>query len=67
MTTPECFGCGMSVPGGMSILGQYLCPSCETALLRAKADQLEYQDWIDNWKFFWEKTGIKVKEMDHEA
>ncbi len=67
MTTPECFSCGMSVPGGMSILGQYLCPSCEAALLRAKADQLEYQDWIDNWRRFWEKTGITVKGMDHEA
>ncbi len=67
MTTPECFGCGVSVPGGMYILGQYLCPSCEAALLRAKAGQLEYQDWIDNWKRFWEKTGIDVKELDYEA
>lgn len=67
MTTPECFGCGLSVPGGMSILGQYLCPSCETALLQAKADQLEYQNWIDNCKRFWEKTGLNLKEIDNEA
>jgi hypothetical protein len=67
MTIPECFGCGTSVPGGMLILGQYLCPSCEAALLRAEVGKMEYQDWIDNCKRFWEKTGIQGKEFEDEA
>lgn len=64
MTTPECFGCGDSIPGGMRILGQYLCPDCETKLLRAKVGKLDYQNWIDNCKRFWEKTGINLKDSE---
>ncbi|HBF39810.1 MAG TPA: hypothetical protein DDW50_21170 [Firmicutes bacterium] len=67
MTTPECFGCGASVPGGMLILGQYLCPSCEEALLKAEVGKLEYQNWIDKCKRFWEKTKIQVKDLKDEA
>jgi hypothetical protein len=64
MTTPECFGCGAPIPGGMAILGQYLCPSCEAELLQVQVGKLEYQNWIANCKRFWEKTGINLKEFE---
>ena len=67
MTTPECFGCGAPVPGGMFILGQYLCPSCEAALLQTEAGNIEYPNWIDSWKRFWEKTGIQFKDWENGA
>jgi hypothetical protein len=67
MTTPECFGCGASVPGSMSILGQYLCPKCEAELLKVKVGKLEYQNWVDNCKRFWEKTGINLRDFEDEA
>jgi hypothetical protein len=64
MTTPECFGCGASVPGGIPILGQYLCPNCEAEIVSVKAGKLEYQNWIDSCKRFWEKTGINLKDVE---
>ncbi len=64
MTTPECFGCGGSYPGGMLILGQYLCPACEAKIIKAKLGKLDYQVWIDNCRRFWEKSGIDIKDLD---
>lgn len=62
MATPECFGCGELVPGGMEILGQYLCPVCEAKLVGVKTENQDYQNWVDNCKRFWKKTGIKFKD-----
>ncbi|HBE77472.1 MAG TPA: hypothetical protein DDW65_06760 [Firmicutes bacterium] len=67
MTTPECFGCGDSIPGGLEILGQYLCPNCEAELIRTKVGKLDYQNWIDHWKRFWEQTGIDLKDLNDQA
>jgi hypothetical protein len=64
MTTPECFGCGESIPGGMQILEQYLCPTCEAKIVQVEADKQDYQNWIDNCKRFWEKTGINLKDSE---
>ncbi|MGE5582955.1 MAG: sigma factor G inhibitor Gin [Bacillota bacterium] len=64
MTTPQCFGCGESIPGGIQILGQYLCPACEAKVVRTKAGKLDYQIWIAGFRRFWEETGINVGDSD---
>jgi len=61
MTTVICFGCGSSVSDGLNIWGQYLCPDCETRMVRSDVNQIDYQHWIDICRKFWEATKIDLK------
>ncbi|TCL55144.1 inhibitor of sigma-G Gin protein [Hydrogenispora ethanolica] len=61
MSSPACFGCGETLPGGIEICGQYLCEDCEARLVRSKAGQNDYQQWIDSCRSFWEKIKIDLK------
>ena len=56
MDNPECFSCGTSAPGGLKILGQYLCKECETKLVQCEIDKIDYQHWIDSCRRFWERS-----------
>ena len=62
MTTVVCFGCGNSVPEGLNIWGQYLCPDCEAQMLNSDVTREDYQHWIDVCRKFWENTRIDIKE-----
>lgn len=60
MTTLVCFGCGRIEPDGLNICGQYLCPDCETKILRSDVAQNDYQHWIGVFKKFWASTQIDL-------
>ena len=66
MTTAVCFGCGSSVPNGLNIWGQYLCPNCETEILKSNVDKIDYQHWVDVCRKFWEATRIDLKNDPEE-
>ncbi len=63
MSSPACFGCGGSVPDGLAICGQYLCPMCEARLVQSNVAQTDYQQWIDNCRSFWEKIKIDLRSI----
>jgi DNA-directed RNA polymerase subunit RPC12/RpoP len=64
MTTLVCFGCGNSVPDGLNIWGQYLCPDCEMRILHSNVAESDYQHWIEVLRKFWESTRIDLRESD---
>lgn len=67
MDNPECFSCGASTPGGLKILGQYLCKDCESKLVHCQTGKIDYQHWIDSCRRFWEKSKVNLTEFEEEA
>jgi hypothetical protein len=67
MDNPECFSCGTSAPGGLKILGQYLCKECETKLVQCEIDKIDYQHWIDSCRRFWERSDVNLNEYEADA
>ena len=65
MATPECFGCGESILGGLLIQGQYLCPTCETKLIQTNVSQLEYLQCIALCKNFWNRLHMDLANFDN--
>jgi DNA-directed RNA polymerase subunit RPC12/RpoP len=62
--TLVCFGCGGSTPEGLHIYEQYLCPDCETKLLRSNVNKMDYQHWVDVCRKFWETTRIDIRNEE---
>lgn len=64
MDNPECFSCGASTPGGLKILGQYLCKDCEAKLVGCQTGKIDYQHWIDSCRRFWENSEFNFNEFE---
>lgn len=64
MDIPECFGCGAATPGGLRILGQYLCKDCEQKMVRCSTGKIDYQHWIDSCRRFWENSEVNLNEFE---
>ncbi len=62
--TLVCFGCGSSIPDGLNIYGQYLCPDCEGKLIHTNINELDYQHWISVCRKFWETIKIDLSDED---
>lgn len=62
MDGPECFGCGGATPGGLSICGRYLCPTCEDRIMKSKAEKNDYDYWVGRFREFWERLSADLSK-----
>jgi hypothetical protein len=62
MAEKLCLSCGKSDPECLDIFGAYLCPECESRLVKSDPAAADYSHWMASCRKLWENLKTKFVE-----